>query len=265
MKIFVGYGYNARDEKFISELVEPLIKAFGAEVVGGKEIHGQPLDEGVRKQIRRCDGLLGFTTRRDQMHNGHWTTHQWVKDELLQAKDAQPQIPFVEIRETDVDPQSGMLGNHARIEFDETAPHRCLLEVAKVLGNWQRGPKSFEFPLLLDDLSEFTSLLQSGKLTCVCRVLEEGVSEQQAEAKPASILSYQERSVVRTAKLPPDATVRVEIFYQEECLWHSHWEALKSRILRLQRSAIAATGLPRRMRTAVIRPTRKTVKPEPLR
>ena len=46
MKIFVGYGYHPRDV-WIEEMVFPLIKAFGAETVSGKELYGQPFGDGV--------------------------------------------------------------------------------------------------------------------------------------------------------------------------------------------------------------------------
>ncbi|HEV3210112.1 MAG TPA: hypothetical protein VGY91_07590, partial [Chthoniobacterales bacterium] len=63
MKIFVGYGYNERDE-WIEDSAFRLVKAFGDEVTSGKEIFGQILDIGVRDEIARSHALIGFTTRR---------------------------------------------------------------------------------------------------------------------------------------------------------------------------------------------------------
>jgi hypothetical protein len=51
MKIFVGYRYNPRDA-WIEDLVFRLIEAFGDQVVSGKEIFGENLDDGVRTEIK---------------------------------------------------------------------------------------------------------------------------------------------------------------------------------------------------------------------
>jgi hypothetical protein len=39
MRIFVGFGYNERD-RWIRDMVFPLIPAFGDEVVTGEEAYG---------------------------------------------------------------------------------------------------------------------------------------------------------------------------------------------------------------------------------
>jgi hypothetical protein len=82
MKIFVGYGYNDRD-KWIEDLVFPLMRAFGAEPISGKEIPGQKLDEGIKELIRKSDAVIGFVTRRgDKREDGLYATHRWVTDEI---------------------------------------------------------------------------------------------------------------------------------------------------------------------------------------
>ena len=94
MKIFVGYGYNERDH-WIEKLVFPLIKAFGADVVSGKEIAGQLLGNAVRDLIERSDAMMGFTTRRgDDPDGAMWGTHRWVTDELATANALH--VPFAE-------------------------------------------------------------------------------------------------------------------------------------------------------------------------
>ena len=85
MKIFVAFGYNPRD-RWIPELVFPIIKAFGDEVVSGEEIPGQQITDAIIREIRQSHALLAFTTRRDKIGDQErWTTHRWVTDELSQA------------------------------------------------------------------------------------------------------------------------------------------------------------------------------------
>lgn len=135
MKIFVGYGYDGRD-KWIEDHVFDLIRAFGGEPVTGKEIPGQPLEEGVRQQIRDCDAMLAFTTRRKRIREGRYTTHRWVTDEIITAIDAG--LSFVEVREVGVDNQAGMPGGRQYITYDATAKHECLVQIARALGKWQQ-------------------------------------------------------------------------------------------------------------------------------
>jgi hypothetical protein len=135
MKIFVGYGYNERD-RWIEGHIFDLIRAFGGEPVTGKEIFGEQLEDGVRQQIKDCDALLAFTTRRKKTADGKYTTHQWVTDEIVTAMNAH--IPFVEVRETSVDRQPGMPGGRQYIPYDAAARDVCLIEIAKAIGKFRQ-------------------------------------------------------------------------------------------------------------------------------
>src|SRR5271157_9461 len=136
MKIFVGFGYNARD-KWICELVFPILEAFGDEPVTGEDLQGQPIVAGVRKKIADADAMIGFVTRRDRIDDGRWTTHRWVTDEISHALASK--VPFVvEVRETGVDDQGGIVFDCQRIPYDETQRDACLVNIAKVIGGWHR-------------------------------------------------------------------------------------------------------------------------------
>jgi hypothetical protein len=129
VKIFVGYGYHDHD-RWIEELVFPLIESFGCEVVHGKIMVGDVLSTNVRNTLLSCDALIGFLTRREPSSGDKWTTHRWVIEELAAAYD---QIPTIEIRESNVDPQGGMLGSQQRIDFDETRRDACLVHIAQAI------------------------------------------------------------------------------------------------------------------------------------
>jgi hypothetical protein len=63
---------------------------------------------------------MGFATHRDGPdQRGLWTTHRWVTDEIATANAQEPKIPFVEIREVDVDPQLGIGSGKSYIRYDE--------------------------------------------------------------------------------------------------------------------------------------------------
>jgi hypothetical protein len=84
MKIFVAFGYNERD-RWIPNLVFPIIKAFGDEVVSGEEVQGEQITDAVIREIRQSNALMAFVTRRDKIDKNRWTTHRWVTDELSNA------------------------------------------------------------------------------------------------------------------------------------------------------------------------------------
>jgi hypothetical protein len=63
MKIFVAYGYNPRDE-WVPNLVFPIIRAFGAEVVTGERTYSGTIPDVIQNRVRASDALIGFLTRR---------------------------------------------------------------------------------------------------------------------------------------------------------------------------------------------------------
>jgi hypothetical protein len=136
MRVFVGYGYNDRD-KWIEEQIFDLIRAFGGEPVSGQELYGMELQDGVREEIKQCDALIGFATRRDRLKNGKYTTHRWVTDEIKTANEWN--IPFMEVRETDVDPQGGSVGGRQHIVCDPNKKEKCVVEIAMARSKWRLG------------------------------------------------------------------------------------------------------------------------------
>ena len=59
IEIFVAFGYNERD-KWIRELVVPVIRAFGDEAVSGEVIYGDTLPDGVKEQLRSSQAIIAF-------------------------------------------------------------------------------------------------------------------------------------------------------------------------------------------------------------
>ena len=108
MKVFVGFGYNARDEWIESRLF-PILSGAGFTVVHGKDMHGQELKDEVKRRIDQSDAAIGFFTIREGQGDADFTSHVWVRDEIVYA-DAK-QKPIVPIREQGVKLPGGVLGN----------------------------------------------------------------------------------------------------------------------------------------------------------
>jgi hypothetical protein len=149
VRIFVGFGYNPRDE-WIKELVFPLVQAFGDEVVTGEDMAGDILSETVKDKIRTSDGMIGFLTRRDPINEGRWTTHRWVTDELAHA--AAIRMAMVEVRETGIDPQGGGQGDRQWLPYDEA--NRAQFLVPQILPLYRQREFTCQYRLLLPNGDE---------------------------------------------------------------------------------------------------------------
>jgi len=225
VRIFVGFGYNERD-RWIKELVFPLVESFGDEVVTGEDMPGEILSETVKERIRTSHGLIGFLTRRTPMNGGGWSTHRWVIEELAHA--ATLHVSLVEVRETGIDPQGGALGDRQWVPYDEAARAQCLVAVAKVLGKWHREQGSFRLQLLPADLMpQIVPLYRRPGFTSQYRlILADG---DETEARPAPVVPMQGGLFVKLTSVPRDALVQVELTYngdRERQTWISSFESL---------------------------------------
>jgi hypothetical protein len=133
MRIFMGYGYNARDA-WIERDVFPILQAMSIEVLHGKDMHGEELGDGVKDRIEQADALVGFCTLRVGEEAAAFNTHIWVRDEMNHALALKK--PVVEIREKGVKNPPGLIGDRQRIELDPEDRLRSISELAMVVSGW---------------------------------------------------------------------------------------------------------------------------------
>ena len=112
MRLFVGFGYNDRDS-WIERQVFPVLECLGFTVAHGKGLHGQVLQQGVKDQLDQSDAAVGFFTLREGQEQADYTSHIWVRDEIVyfNAKDK----PIVPIVEENVKVPQGLLGDRQHI------------------------------------------------------------------------------------------------------------------------------------------------------
>jgi hypothetical protein len=224
MKIFVGYGYNDRD-KWIEQYVFDLIRAFGWEPINGKEIYGRQLDDGVRQEIKSCNALLGFTTRRTPTGKKKYNTHQWVTDEIVTAIGSD--LPYVEIREGGVDKQPGMRGLRQYIPYDAKARDKCIVEIVKALGKWRQ----YKLQLLPQEVTEAIRPHIGGPgFRCAYRVYENGVESAEKET---TVIRLQGGLFVHMSGVGPLASVQIAIAASGKA-WTSDYESIDAVSVRLR-------------------------------
>lgn len=221
MRIFVAFGYNPRDS-WIEQMVFPIVEAFGSEVLTGEEMQGEQLSQGVLERINNSDALVAFTTRRDELKNGTWTTHKWVQQELSAAI-AKP-ILVVEVREKDVDPQVGVDGDRQRINYEEAKRDECLVEIVKTIGRWHENlfvdlqlmPKEF-----IDDVKP---LLKHPHLKCRYKLM---VRNRESDFFNASIKPIKGGLFMAASDVPRDALIQIFVECDEKS-WNSDYESISS-------------------------------------
>jgi hypothetical protein len=123
MKIFVGFGYNDRD-KWIEEQVFPILEGMAFTVTDGKDMHGQVLQPEVESRIDQSDAAIGFFTIRYGQGTADFTSHIWVRDEMLRAN----------AKEDGCKVPDGLLGNRQYITLKQDDRLGCIVELVKALG-----------------------------------------------------------------------------------------------------------------------------------
>jgi hypothetical protein len=222
VKIFVAYGYNDRD-KWIREMVFLLIEAFGSEVETGEETYESSIPESVKSKIRRSDALMAFTTRRTTQDNQVWQTHRWVVEELAAA--AALGKKTVEVRETGVEQQGGLTQANQRIEYDEAARDKCLVEIVKALGVWH-STDYVQVQLLPEGVAnnDLRPLLEQQGLICQYVVK---VGNYEDSPVDAEIKGIKGGLFINVQKPERDALVKINLRFGNR-VWRSDYESLDS-------------------------------------
>ena len=162
MKVFVSYAFNDVN-KWVEELVIPLVQTLGFEVVTGRHMEGEPLINGVDMRLRECAGCISFTTRRNQREDGTYETHPWVISEMHTARALQ--LKTVEVREEGV-----KIGDdsdaYVRLNYNERARDRLLIELAVALARWIIRPVRVQLCPPEDAETIFTRQVVRGGVKC---------------------------------------------------------------------------------------------------
>ena len=224
MRIFLGYGYNDRD-KWIEELVVPLVEAFGCEVAHGKAVYGGALSDEVVRSIRTSDAMIGFTTRRELAAPDRYRTHPWVIQELTAAHVQTPAIPWVEVREEGVDSPGGILDavNAQRIDYREADRDNCLVKIAQALRRFRDltnvttirlGPTSA--------VEQIGQLLNDPTFECSFQTLQGAV---QMDPRKTPVIPIKGALVVQLRGVAQGELVRITISARGRT-WRSHYESV---------------------------------------
>jgi len=131
MRVFVGFGYNERDQ-WIQDQVSPILRGLGFTVVSGKDMHGEELQDEVKSRIDQSDAVIGFFTIREGQGEADFTSHIWVRDETMYALARDK--PIVLVREEGVRVPDGLFGDRQYVPYSATDRLACVVELVEALG-----------------------------------------------------------------------------------------------------------------------------------
>lgn len=134
MRVFVGYGYNERD-KWIEDRVFPILRCVGFTIVHGKDMHGLQLQPEVTRLLDQSDAAIGFFTIREGQGDADFTSHIWVRDEMMYA--IAKGKPIIAVKETGTRLPDGLLGNRQYVPLDQNDRLACVAELLDALGQRQ--------------------------------------------------------------------------------------------------------------------------------
>jgi hypothetical protein len=194
MKVFVGFGYNDRD-RWIEDQVFPILRGMGFAVVDGKDIHGEILQPQIKLRIEQSDAVIGFFTIREDSCQAEFTSHIWVRDEMVYA--AAKIKPIIPVKEDGCLVPEGILGNRQYIRLNQNNRLACVVELVRALEHrnirrlrldaetdelrrnilqWRRSP-GFVIQYRTQDESGLESIFRDGRLEMVDQGFFLNVSE----------------------------------------------------------------------------------------
>jgi hypothetical protein len=133
MKVFLAYSFKPRDRELVAK-VDRLLASQDVKALTGTRLGGAGLTQEVQRRIEGCDALVALLTRREEIGEGRWSTHQWVRDELLHARSkGKPAIPLVE---SGVDIE-GSYADNERIDMSDDDPAEALVALAETVKLWR--------------------------------------------------------------------------------------------------------------------------------
>ncbi len=175
MKLFVAFHYNEQD-KWIKDLVFPLIDALGIEIVTGEDIHGDVIVVQVPELIKNSHAMIAFVTQ-------SWAGHPWVRDELVTA--VAVKIPALEIKDSALGNLGGIVDGRQRMDFDINKKETLLVELAKVLARWKNKHETRRIMLLPDEIMvNARPYVKDGGLKCIYQFRDGNEESQKYETIP---------------------------------------------------------------------------------
>src|SRR5262245_27998140 len=143
--VFLSYHYDEPNTR-IARQIEELLESHNLRATTGDVLGGGVLTDEIKRQIDEADALIALVTRNQQLANGGWTTHEYVKNEVQHARDTKK--PAIALVEQGVD----VTGLYKENEFIPYIPSQALpafLKLSRTIRSWKnRAGRTIKLQLL---------------------------------------------------------------------------------------------------------------------
>ena len=216
-RVFVGYGYNARDQ-WIEDQVFPILRALSLQILHGKDMHGEVLQDGIRDRIQQSDALIGFCTLREGHEGEAFNTHPWVRDEMAFALGLG--LPVLEVREDGVSNPPGIAGDRQRIALSQHERLACVAELVTAVARWSMR----KLQLLPDPAREgdIRNIVRNPLFVARYRTRIDGVDSGHRKARVERVKGG---IYMQALAVPDDALVEIEGVVNGQVVFSSDWES----------------------------------------
>jgi len=222
-RVFVGYGYNLRDH-WIEDQVIPILKGLGLQILDGKDMHGEVLQEGVKDRIRQCDAFIGFCTLREGHENEAFNTHVWVRDEMVYAlglRESRPAwLPILEVREEGVHDMAGIVGDRQYVPLSQNDRLACVAELVTAVSGWYMR----KLQLVPDQGREadIRNVVRNPQFRARYRTRINGVDSAHRQARVERVKGG---IYMQALAVPDDALIEIEGVVNGQVVFSSDWES----------------------------------------
>ncbi len=143
--VFLSYHYDEPNTK-IARQIEDLLESHNLRATTGDVLAGNSLTEEIKRQIVEADAMIALLTCNQQLANGSWTTHEYVKSELQHARSThKPAIALVE-QGVDV---TGLYNDNEFIRYAHADALAAFLKLTRTIWSWKnRSGRTVKLQLL---------------------------------------------------------------------------------------------------------------------
>lgn len=145
--VFLSYHYDDPNTR-IARQIEDLLESHNLRATTGDVLGGGVLTDEIKRQIDEADALVALLTRNQQLANGSWTTHEYVKNEAQHARDAKK--PTIAVVEEGVD-VTGLYKENEFIPYAPTDALRAFLRLSRTISSWKNRAGRTIKPQLLPE------------------------------------------------------------------------------------------------------------------
>jgi hypothetical protein len=217
MKVFLSFAFNHGQP--LTKAVERLLASHDIEIITGRRLGGETVDEAVKARILEADALVALVTRRAEIVGGGWTTSPAVIEELTFARDqkfAGKEKRAIGIIEDGVTFLS--MANYETLPYQESQPLEAILALSETIASWRLDiGQELKVQILPGPLAE--TLGENEELTCTHRFVEKDI---QTPWKPIPAIAEDEGTFIYLRGVRSSQKIQLRVLDEtQKVTWQS--------------------------------------------